>query len=224
MIKPILSLIIIVFSLGFGFFYSKPAYTSIQSARNDLKKLDQTAQSVSEIKKIIAETGKSLSEVDPDGLARFDVFLPETLDGVRFANNLQQIGAANMIILSEIKVEQKENGKKQDKSAGSQAANAGAVGKVLTIDKNLAENNSASAKAGTGSGEKYVATKASFTFAATYSGFLLFLNDLEKSLGLINITSLSFEELATSEEEKSSQKDMPPLYQFSVEIETYSLK
>ncbi|OHA84420.1 MAG: hypothetical protein A2937_01650 [Candidatus Yonathbacteria bacterium RIFCSPLOWO2_01_FULL_47_33b] len=223
MIKPILSLIVIVFSIAFGVFYSKPAYDDIKNARADIEKLDKTAQSTSEIKDIIEQTGKSLSAVDADDLARFDVFLPETLDGIRFANNLQHIGSANGLILSDIKVEQKEKEKTQEKSASTQPT-PGTVSKVLAIDRPIADATTPAAKGGTEAKEKFLATKASFTFATTYSGFLLFLNDMEKSLGLINITSLSFKELAASGDEKATQKGVPPLYQFNIEIETYSLK
>lgn len=221
MIKPIISLAILIFSIGFGFFYVKPKYDHVQAVRADLQDLEQVSQSASEIKDIITETGKSLSAVDPDDLARFDVFLPETLDGLRFANNLQNIGVTNGLVLSGVKVEQQE---KQKKSAEVKPVSAaGTVGKVFNIERPVSEGTSAG-KAGTESEKKYVATKASFTFATTYSGFMLFLNDLEKSLGLINITSLSFTELAASGDEKESQKGMPSLYQFSIEIETYSLK
>lgn len=226
MIKPILSLIIIAFSLGFGFFYAKPKYDQVQGIRADLQKLEQTAQSAKEIKDIIEETGKSLDQVDADDLARFDVFLPETLDGIRFANNLQHIGIVNGLILSDIKVEQQEKQKQQAKPAATEPTAVGAVGKVFSIDRPITDGTTP-AKGGTEAGAKYNATKASFAFASTYSGFLLFLNDVEKSLGLINITSLSFKELAAATEEKtvqSVQKDLPPLYQFNIEIETYSLK
>jgi hypothetical protein len=205
MIKPILSLIILAFSVGFGFFYAKPKYDEVQSTRADLQQLIQTAQSASEIKDIITETGRSLSAVDAEDMVRFDVFLPEKLDSIRFANNLQHIGAADGLTLLNIKVEQE--GKIEKATLGRTAG----VGTPV-------------AKGGAETEKKYGATKASFAFVATYSGFLLFLDDLEKSLGLINITSLAFKELSASVDEKVAKKDLPPLYQFNIEIETYSLK
>lgn len=226
MIKPILSLIIIVFAIGFGFFYSKPKYDEVQKTRADLQQLIKTAQSAGEIKDIIAETGKSLSDVNPEDRARFDVFLPETLDSIRFANNLQHIGVANGLVLSDIKVDQQ---KKQETSTsatqpvGVQPSAIGGVTKILSVNTTINEGVGVD-KTGTEGQKRYGTTKASFALAATYSSFLLFLNDLEKSLGLINITSLSFKELAAGVEEKVVQKDLPPLYQFNIEIETYSLK
>jgi hypothetical protein len=226
MIKPILSLIIIVFSVGFGFFYSKPKYDEVQSTRADLQQLVKTSQSANEIKDIIAETGKSLSAVDAEDMARFDVFLPETLDGIRFANNLQHIGVANGLVLSDIRVEQQKGQEAPvsgTQQSGVQPSATGGVTKVLSVNTTLDEGTNAN-KTGAAAQKRYGVTKASFAFAATYSGFLLFLNDLEKSLGLINITSLSFKELAAGVEEKAVQSDLPPLYQFNIDIETYSLK
>ncbi len=225
MIKPILSLIIIAFSAGFGFFYSKPMYEEVQNKRADLQQLVKTSQSASEIKDIIAETGRSLSAVDSEDMVRFDVFLPETLDSIRFANNVQHIGVANGLVLSDIKVDQqkgKEESVADAQPTGVQPSAVGGVTKILSVKQTVGEDPTS----GTGgdSQKRYGVTKASFAFASTYSGFLLFLNDLEKSLGLINITSLSFKELSAGADEKVVQKDLPPLYQFNIEIETYSLK
>ena len=225
MIKPIISLIIIAFSIGFGFFYSKPKYDEVQSTRADLEQLIKTSQSASEIKDIIAETGRSLSAVDPEDKARFDVFLPETLDSIRFANNIQHIGVANGLVLSDIKVEQQKGQEASASAAQSttvQPSATAGVTKILSVKQTLGEEPVNDT--GGNLQKKYGVTKASFALAATYSGFLLFLNDLEKSLGLINITSLSFKELAAGADEKVVQKDLPPLYQFNIEIETYSLK
>lgn len=228
MIKPIISLFVILFSLGFGFFYAKPKYDDVQSTRADLLQLTQTSQSASDIKDIINETQKSLKNINPDDLARFNVFLPETLDGIRFANDLQHIGTTNGLILSDIKVdEQKKDNKPATatKPAVTQPASAsGVMVKALSVPNTVGDGATPQPTTGGTAEKKYIATRASFAFAATYSGFLLFLDDLEKSLGLINITSLSFKELSNSSEEKVTQSNLPSLYQFNIEIETYSLK
>ncbi|MHB1118301.1 MAG: hypothetical protein ACYCZ7_02145 [Minisyncoccota bacterium] len=220
MIKPILSLIVIVFSIGFAFFYVKPEYDRAQSARADLQKLEQTSQSASDIKEIIAETAKSLSAITPEDLERSNVFLPETLDVIRFANDLQHIGTANGLALAEIEVEQQE---KQIQQVGTKTAGVGAVSKVFSLERPV-NGGAVAAPAGSVSEKKYVATKASFSVVATYPGFLVFLKDMEKSLGLINITALSFEEIGASVDEKRVQRGLPALYQFTIDLETYSLK
>ena len=70
--------------------------------------------------------------------------------------------------------------------------------------------------------KKYITTKASFSFISTYGQALLFLDSLEKSLGLINITALSF----SPQEQKSGVKMGvgTAYYQYKLEIETYSLR
>lgn len=220
MIKPILSLAILFLSILFVIFYVKPEYSRVQASRADLGKLSSVVEDTNKIKELIKQTGDILDTVDMDNQSRFDVFLPEKLDTVRFANNLQSIGLKNGIALSGIKVEEK----KPDpvtKPAGVATAGSNTV---FSIGQQSAEA-SKNAQGDTSPKEKYTTTKTDFSFAATYPNLLLFLKDLEKSLGLINVTSLSFKPLSSSVPgDSKTGMDLPDLYQFTVEIETYSLK
>lgn len=222
MFKPILSLIVFLFSLGFAFFYVKPEYYRAQEKQAELKVLFDTLENTERIKTLIEQTEDRLSKVDPVELARFDIFLPQTIDDIRFANNLQNIGAAQGLILSDIKVSGQEKDPQAKKVKTGKDVNN--ISRTLSIDRPVKEEES-NTQTENGAEKKYATTKASFSVVATYSGFLLFLDDLEKSLGLINVTSLSFQELGSGEiVEKTTTNGIPLLYQFMVEVESYSLK
>lgn len=221
MIKPILSIIVIVLSAVFAFLYVKPEYNRTEERRADIKTLSETLKSAEVIKDLIRQTGESLNSIDPKDIERFGVLLPETIDGIRFANNLQGIGVANSIILSGIKVEERS---KEDKSV--KAAIPGftsTVSNAISLDRPDPGSQNASVKVPS-SEKKYATTKASFSVITTYEKFLLFLDDIEKSLGLITVTSLSFREYQESSNARVSATSGPSLYQYTVEIETYSLK
>lgn len=234
MAKIIISLVTIILSIAFMFLYVMPAYSLANERRADIESLTKVLSTSGEIRKLIDKTKRNLSSVEFEGLSRFKVFLPEKVDTVRFANNLQHIGKKNNVLLSDIKVEA-QAGSVQNKDT-SFAVNVVKefVNKVsLDAKINQAENvsmqgagvNESTTTNGAGALEKkYVTTKASFAFTSTHETFQLFLNDLEKSLGLINVTSLSFSLPTESMDTKKSKTPLSPTYQYLMIIETYSLK
>ncbi len=204
MLKPILSLTVLILSLGFSFFYVKPEYEEMQNRRDDLKMINDTLKDAEIVQTLINQTSEILAGIPPQDLASFDTFLPVTIDEIRLANNIQRIGIAKGVILSGIKV----SAEHKDAKAGAPPAVAGGV-----MDASVDVQ------------KKYATTKVSFTFVAPYTTFLLFLDDLEKSLGIINITMLSFFQVNKESEASGVQNPKgPPEYGFNVEIETYSLK
>lgn len=224
MTKPIISFIVLVLSLGFTFFYVVPAYSLNKERRGDIESLAKILSTSGEIKTLIEETKTNLSSIEPSGLASFEVFLPERIDAIRFANNIQYIGRKNRIILSDIKVEGPANGTLNSLASGGNSN--GLLNKISIgrqIDQAEGDYTTNSSTAGDVSGKKFIVTKASFTFTTTYEAFQLLLNDLEKSLGVIDVTSLSFSPLADTSDSKSKTTQVAT-YQYSISIETYSLK
>lgn len=210
MIRPILYIIVIVVSLGFALLNVHPAYSHMEILRTSLKSLNSTSNSTDKIRELMDQTEKELSKVDPINLERFNVFLPETIDEVRFINNLSHLGILNGIILEDISVEKTEkspmsfNKKSIDSPSG-----------VGTPESFMISSVRASPE------KKYVTTKAKFSFSASYKGALVFFDDIEKSLGLINITALSF----SPQEQKGGFRagSAAMLYRYTVGLETYSL-
>lgn len=226
MTKPIISFIVLVLSIGFVFFYIMPAYNESVKRRGNIENLSKTLSTSSEIKTLIEATKTNLGSIKQSELDKFEVFLPEKIDTIRFANNIQNIGRKNRITLSDIKV---------DESVGG-ASNSNAV-LLPTASKGLADKISLGAKIDNaeGIGEQsvqskpstageYATTKASFIFTSTFETFQSFLDDLERSLGVIDVTSLSFSLAPANTSGTSPKKTPPPTYLYTMEIETYSLK
>lgn len=226
MFKPIFSFIVLVLSFSFAFLYVMPEYDRAKERRRDLENLSDISKTAEEIETLIGETEEILNSVDSDDRARFAVFLPETSDPVRLANNLQRVGLTNGIVLQDIKVEETvTEAQKSAKSNGSGAlqavANIFSVGGSVDQGKGSTEGG----KAGAVTGEKkYATTKTSFSFATTHEAFSNFLFDTERSLGLINITALSFVPVPVVTDTKKSKQVVLQLYQYAVTVETYSLK
>lgn len=206
MIKSILSFIVLLFSLGFAFFYVKPEYSKGVGDQANLTKLQQTLSDAKGIEVLIKSTQANLNKIGQNDIANFDVFLPEAIDEIRFANNLQGIGLSTGVILSDIKVLPKD---KNDKTTTT----ASALGDINTTNSQVSDT-------------KYATTKTSFTFVTDYASFLNFTSALEKSLGLINVTALTFKEVPRPASANTAKKagTSPMIFQFSMQIETYSFK
>lgn len=217
MFKPILSLLVIVSSVGFSLFYVLPVYRQLGMKQADLTMLNDTIKQTDEVKDVIDQTKKSMDEVTAAEDARFKTFLPEQIDEIRFINNIVRAGAMRNIVIEGITIAKAKEGTGEMKTEGSSAFDGlkkvfsltgQESGGVLTSDVR----------------ESHATIKANFSFIASYPATLLFLGDLEKSLNLININSLSFREYTDTSDKKGVKSSSIPLYQATIEIETYSLK
>lgn len=206
MSNPFFSIIAILASIGFGFFYVKPAYDTMRGRQGDLATLSETLQNTKEIQSLIDKTGKTMDSLDPTELARFAVFLPDTTDPIRLANNIQRMGMLRGIFLGKITIDTDSKN-----TTGGQ-------------NVNVAPAKTAAGQKGTAAQPKYVTTKTAFSFAASDDAFRGFLGDLEKNLGLMNVTSLTFSPVPEGDSGGKVKKLLVPQYQYTIEIETYSLK
>lgn len=231
MTKQLFSFIVIILSLIFAFFYVKPEYTLMQERRADFANLVETSNISAIVKTLIRETGRNLSSVAPSDLARFSVFLPDVIDPIHFANDLQNLGTMNGVILENIKVTEPKNLDQKSTGVSSQGVVTQLAQGIVSLGSDpkqaqsvVPSENPVVATTNTPSTQKeYVVTKASFTCTATYEKFSLFLESLEKSLGLVNVTALSFTPYIETDPQKIKMGG-EQAYEFSASIETYSLK
>lgn len=203
MSNPIISFLIIVLSLGFGFFYVKPAYDSAEGRRTDLTTLAETLKNSGEIQALVDQTANTMSGIDADKLTRFSVFLPETTDALRLANNIQHIALSHNITLDKVKVGDPSKAPLVQSTEGVNAGIAAAVSGVQAA------------------AQKYATTRTVLAFKANDVAFGAFLGDIERSLGLMDVTMLSLIPVADTQ----GLKNVPsiPQYQYEIEVDTYSL-
>ncbi|MBI5798389.1 MAG: hypothetical protein HZB10_00465 [Candidatus Yonathbacteria bacterium] len=236
MYNPLISLFAIILSVAFAFLYVKPEYALVQKHRDELAQLNDIFKDTGSIDESINETQKTLEGVDTVDRGRFSVLLPEEADPLRFAHNLQYLGLKNGLVLVGIKVEVPTIERPKDIAASAASAVHGAVQgavNVFTIGKKAElkqaeyEASLVAADAGAVEGtseKKYVTTKASFGVTTTADSFAMLLSDLEKSLRLIDVVSLSFSPADKNTDTKSISTTALPIYKYVVAIESYSLK
>lgn len=221
MIKPILALIVIVISAGFAFLYVRPAYERLDTKKADLAMLNETLTEADEAQKIIRETKENMENITQTEYSRFKAFLPEKLDEIRFVNNIVHMGTERRIVVDSIKILENGGTNANGSTGGARAVDG--VNKVFALSQLPGDTTAVPSSESAPSLGGYSAHKISFSFLASYPVTLLFLGDLERSLGLINVNTLALEEYKDTSKDKKTTGASVPLYRSTVEIETYSL-
>lgn len=225
--NPLISLAIIVISASFAFLYVLPEYTLFKTRSSDVTILDGVAKNSEAISVLVNETEKSLGKISPLDMTRFGIFLPETLDPVRFANNIQKMGFASGVVINSIKLEDYTGTNGSSHSAtGSDRGVAGNVAGSALQSFDTVGTISRGATSGilapkSNSEKKYSSMKASITFSSSYEKFQSFLYSMERSLGIVNILGLSMTPVS---EVGDAKKNGAQTYQFIIDIESYALR
>lgn len=222
MVKSILSFAAIIVSVGFTFFNVKPAYEEFQRKQSDLKMLEDTIKDADAIKNTIEQTAGILAEITPTEYERFDTFLPEQMDEIRFVNNLMKAGNARGVVLEDIKIS--TEGKKAD-GVDIKEKNVTLTQSTPKMFTFAPASGGAPDAASQEKGAQYQTVKVTFSFVASYPITKLFIGDLERSLNLININSFSFQEDTTASSGKEEYaKTASHMYRSMIEVESYALK
>lgn len=217
--KPIASIFITLATIIFTVTFVVPEYERVQELRKNIATLDSVSGDIKTSQVLLDETAASLKNIPQEGENRFSLLIPEVIDHLRFANMLKEMAANRGIVLREIKVSKEQ----------SAALVGGGNGKdesgLFSNIKNTFSLDQGARTGGVQAGEpslknrNYVTTQGQISFTATYQGFLFFLSDIEKSLILMDVTELSF-----SPRKEGARKSAVPLYDYQMQVETYSLQ
>jgi Tfp pilus assembly protein PilO len=185
--KNILPIILIVLAAGIYFTYT--------SGQIDVLKEIQTknasySNAIGNARDLIAKrdtVNKAYGQISPEDAARLDKMLPDNIDNVRLIIDVNGIGARHGLTLRGLRT-----------SAGSEAT-AGTKTQAQTTAM------------GTGAGQVGVVT-VSFSVSTTYDNFISFIQDVERSLRIMDISKVTL-----------SANDNG-VYDYGVELKTYWLK
>lgn len=215
--KPIASLIIIIASVLFSTTYVIPQYERTKELRGNIATLNGISGNTETIKKLLDETAIVLEKIPKESDTRFSLLIPEEVDHLRFANMLKSMATNRGIALRDIKIEREQAGM----IIGGVTKETG----LLTNIKNTFSLEPGARPGGVQVGapklreRNYTTTKGTLSFTATYEGFKTFLSDVEKSLILVNVTELSF-----IPRKDVARRSPVPLYDYHMQVETYSIK
>lgn len=180
-IFPIIALVVagVVF-----YFYIDPTYAQIKELRKDEATLNAALSRALELQATRDQLLSRYNTFSPDDLARLEKMLPDHVDNVRLALDMDSLAAQYGMRIRNVSIEKVDE--KKVKPRQSQAVGP---------DERM-----------------YESMVLSFTVSGQYDTFRTLLTDLEKSLRLVDIESLSFSSTEVG------------IYDFTVSLRTYWLK
>ena len=180
--RSIIPFILIITSIGIGLGMIKPKYDEIGALQEAEGKFDAALLKAEEIKTESANLTRKLSDVSPNQREKLLIILPAEIDELRLLNNISGIARGHGVQLA-----------------------------AASTDKTQRE--AASSKANTVSFERkeYNELEVSISLTMDYKEFLSFLKDIERSVQLLDIQSISF-----------MSSDVDEEYTYQIKAKTYS--
>lgn len=173
------------------FLYTKPAYDSSRTLQAQIAEYNQALEKAGELQRLKQALLSRYNAFDPQDIDRLHKLLPDHVDNVRLVLDLDNLASSQGFALQNVVV-------------SSPASEDGAEQPIGTISA---------------SNQQYDSLTFTFSTSGTYSGFVQFMETLEKSLRIVDLVSLSISPIS------SSDVVLPePLYSYNVTIRTYWLK
>jgi len=207
--KLIITIVAVVLSGGMFFWYTKPTYDSALVLRASIAQNDAALDKAAELQKLRQTLLSRFNTFDPADLDRLQKLLPDHVDNVRLILDLDNLAENGGLALQNVDVSSA-----QKQTAKNQTA-LGAIG---------------------ASNQKYDSLTLTFSTIASYPAFVAFLTDLESSLRIVDLVSLTIAPSGGSTAVASATNAFPtgarnptatrtePLYTFNMTLRTYWLK
>jgi Tfp pilus assembly protein PilO len=185
----------LVLAGGMFFFYTKPAYDGVQATQAQIAQYNAALDKATQLQQLKQSLLSKYNSFDPNNLSRLQTLLPDHVDNVGLILDIDNLASKYGMALENVDVS-------TPSSVGSSATPISAIGS---------------------SGQKYDSLTMKFSTTGTYANFLQFLTDLETSLRIVDLVSLSVSANASTAG-AAAQAASSPLYTYNITLRTYWLK
>lgn len=192
MLRAIFPIIMTVAAIGLFIVFTNPNYKEMNSLRDVQSAYDQALNNSQQLLKVrndLTAKYNNLSGTDRDRLTKL---MPDTVDNIRLIIDTQNIALSHGMALKDIKYD-----------ARAQSNATPTSGTAPATQSQLAANQ-----------KEYGVFQLEFSVTGSYQNFLSFISDIEQSLRLVDIESVTFQ---APDAGSSSMK-------YVVRIRTYWLK
>jgi len=189
MFRTIISLVCVTAAGGIFFAYTRPAYDSVQADTARIAQFDQALEKAAELQSLKQTLLSRYNTFASADIGRLQKLLPDHVDNVRLILDLDSMAGKHGVALQNVAVSSSE---------GSSNASQSASGQIGA------------------SKQKYDSLTIKFATQGTYDTFQRFLADLEKSLRVVDLVSLTLS--------NSSISGTTPVYTYDITLRTYWLK
>jgi len=200
MMRLIIAVLGFVAAGGIFFFYTKPAYDGIQSTQIQIAQYNAALDKATELQQLKQTLLSRYNALDPEALARLQKMLPDHVDNISLILELDNVASRYGMALANVDVSAPQ-------STASSATALGSIG---------------------ASNQKYDSLTFKFSTKGTYDDFLRFLSDLQSSLRIVDLVSLSLS-AGGSAAQAPAAKVPPkpaekPIYNYDITLRTFWLK
>lgn len=200
MMRFIVPLIMLAVSVGLFFTYTSKTYTDIQDLRIKQAEYSDALTNAAELQAVRNQLVEKYNLFDTETLAELKKLLPDNVDNIKLILEINDVAVKYGMSLKNVKF--------QSNSSASPTS-------IEESNARLAEKKKA-----------YSAFNVEFSTEGTYSNFVLFIADLEKSLRIVDVNSIAFsspeiQQTALGGVNPSKPRDS---YKYDFSVATYWLK
>jgi len=189
MIKNLLSIAGLAVAGGIFFLYTQPAYDNVQVLKGRIAQYDQALDKAAELQQLKQSLLSRFNAFRPEDLDRLQKLLPDHVDNVRLILDLDNLAARHDMALQNVVISE----------PASESGGTTVIGSI-------------------GAGHRrFDSLTLKFTTRGSYEDFSAFLSDLEASLRIVNVVSLSLTRESTNATGSLT-------YRYDITIRTYWLK
>ncbi len=182
MMKTLTPIILVLASIGLFFLVIDPQYNKINEKRTELAQYTEALGKSKRLRDIRDALDTKYKSISDNDLTRISKALPDSVDNVRLILDIDSIANRHGMKIQNIKL--------NDTSAPTTSQTPSLVGDE----------------------RKYGTINLGFSVSSSYDNFVNFLNDLEHSLRIVDVTDLAIKPTKTG------------FYTFDVGLNTYWLK
>lgn len=177
MAKLILAIIMFIGAGALIFAYVSPTYTEATKVKSEIDIYQQALEKATEVQELKRGLLSKLNDFSGANVERLEKMLPDHIDNIHLVLDLDGMATARGLSLSAVSV-QREGGAAKDKKDGGVAL-AGALQEQ----------------------RKYQSVVLQFSIVATYQDMLAFMRDIERSLRLVDLVSLTIGSAQTQQQQ-----------------------
>lgn len=195
MTRTIVSLLLLILAGAAFFLYTKPSYDTIQTLSSQGARYDAALAKAAQLQSLKQTLLSRYNSFDPNQIARLTTMLPDQVDNIRLILDLDNIASKYGMALQNVNI-----------SAPASSGGSGPVGAIAS------------------DAQPYDSLTITFTTAGTYASFKQFLTDLEESLRIVDLVSLSLTETSAGQQISPQGAPLEPQYTYTITLRTYWLR
>ncbi len=188
-----LPILLIAISVGAFVLYISPAYSDIQTLRVEKADYDAALNNSKILQTIRGSLSDKYKNFNPDDLAKVEKLLPNNVDNIKLILEIQRVAATYGMTLQNVKFD-------------TDAVTATTTNPAGFVTSGAAQNAPK---------KDYGTFDLEFSTEGSYSNFVTFLADLEKSLRIVDVKAITF---------TSSTTAGSSVYKYDFKITTYWFK